>query len=476
MATKPLGRILIVDDDRFTRDLLVEILREAGHNVTALADPRDAVAVLRGGRFDLLVTDLVLPHMNGLQLLELGRALARPVDVIVVTGYATVRNAVSALKSGAFDYITKPVQAEELLLTIGRALAQRRLLDENNELKTTVALFQRSQAIAASLERSHIERLAVEAFVEELGCRAGAFIGATTASNSRATVRAARGLTSDCGDALLKRATGVSGLVLFEKVAAEVPEVTEVLGPALLAPVPGGAIFVARAAGDLPFDLSERVKADFLAKHVVLALENSEKLAEAKELAYVDDLTSLYNSRYLDYVLDSEIEKSASASKPLAVMFLDLDHFKSVNDNHGHLVGSRLLVEVADVIKRCVRPGDIVVRYGGDEYTVILPETDATGAMAVAERIRSSIEAQTFLAGTQEGIELRLTTSIGVASVPEDALTKRDVLRLADMAMYYAKEKQRNAVYAASDLAPTGTAGATSHKDFGSAGSGESSG
>lgn len=448
---KPLGRILVVDDDRFSRDLLVEILREAGHNVTALADPRDAVSVLRGGRFDILVTDLVLPHMSGLQLLELGRALARPVDVIVVTGYATVRNAVAALKSGAFDYITKPVQAEELLLTVTRSLAQRRLLDENNELKTTVALFQRSQAIAASLERSHIERLAVEAFVEELGCSSGAFLAHSEIGEEKPELRAARNIESDCAAALLKRAEGVSGLVVFEKVAAEVPEVKEVVGPALLAPVAHGAIFVARSAGDLPFDIGERVKADFLAKHVALAMENSQKLAEAKELAYVDDLTSLYNARYLDHVLDEQIERAHHMKQPLSVVFMDLDHFKKVNDNHGHLVGSRVLVEVADVIRRCVRPGDIVVRYGGDEYTLILPDTDANGARAVAERIRTSIEAQVFLA-TSEGLELRLTASIGVAAVPEDARTKRDVLRLADMAMYYAKEKTRNAVYAAKDL------------------------
>jgi diguanylate cyclase (GGDEF)-like protein len=426
----------------------VDILREAGHNVTALADPRDAVTVLRGGRFDLLITDLVLPHMNGLQLLELGRALARPVDIIVVTGHATVRNAVAALKAGAFDYITKPVQAEELLLTCSRALAQRRLLDENNELKATVALFQRSQAIAASLERPHIERLAVEAFMEELGCQAGAWIGHD--ERGRVELRFGRNITSDCGDVLLKRVAGVSGLVVFDKIAAEVPEVREVLGPAMLAPSGPDAIFVARGAGDLPFDFTERVKADFLAKHVALALENAGKLDQAKELAYVDDLTSLYNSRYLEHVLDKEIERSDEEGKPLSVVFLDLDHFKSVNDTHGHLVGSRLLVEVAEVIKRCCRPQDIVVRYGGDEYTVILPDTDASGASAVAERIRQSIEEECFLGG--DGPELHLTASIGVAAVPEDARDKREVLRLADLAMYYAKEKKRNAVYSARDL------------------------
>jgi diguanylate cyclase (GGDEF)-like protein len=126
---------------------------------------------------------------------------------------------------------------------------------------------------------------------------------------------------------------------------------------------------------------------------------------------------------------------------------MDIDFFKRVNDAHGHLVGSRVLVEVGSVLRACVRDSDTVVRYGGDEFVVLLVETNADEAMFVAERMRKMIEAEPFVKET--GLAIRLTISIGIAAFPEHASTKQNLLNLADQAMYRGKESTRNVVYLA---------------------------
>jgi two-component system, cell cycle response regulator len=166
-----------------------------------------------------------------------------------------------------------------------------------------------------------------------------------------------------------------------------------------------------------------------------------------EDLAYLDDLTHLFNVRYLDLVLDRELKRCTQSGAPFSLLFMDLDRFKEVNDAHGHLIGSRLLVEVAKVIGGAVRDDDVVVRYGGDEYVVLLRATDSGGAVKVAERTRRAIERHPFL--SREGLGLSMTTCIGVASFPEHATDKASLLDYADRAMYRGKKTTRNVVYLA---------------------------
>ncbi|RYZ38175.1 MAG: GGDEF domain-containing protein, partial [Myxococcaceae bacterium] len=176
--------------------------------------------------------------------------------------------------------------------------------------------------------------------------------------------------------------------------------------------------------------------------------------AAVEDLAYVDDLTRLFNTRYLQLVLDREVNEAVQTQRPFSLLFLDLDRFKAINDTHGHLVGSRVLVEAARVLKGCVRDPDVVARFGGDEYVVLLRGTDSGGALKVAERIRRTMETHQFLG--REGLALKLTTCIGVASFPEHAQDKDTLLDLSDRAMYRGKRGSRNVVYmAAQDLEAT---------------------
>ncbi len=175
-----------------------------------------------------------------------------------------------------------------------------------------------------------------------------------------------------------------------------------------------------------------------------LMLETAMLLRRVEALSVTDDLTGLYNSRYLNQVLRRESKRASRSGRPLSLLFLDLDGFKGVNDAHGHLSGSRALVEAAGVIRKCARETDIVARFGGDEFAVILPDTGSEGAVAVAERVQERIFAHRFLA--DEGLNIHLTASIGVAAFPDVASSAEELVKAADTAMYRVKDAGKNGV------------------------------
>src|SRR6185369_11952714 len=173
----------------------------------------------------------------------------------------------------------------------------------------------------------------------------------------------------------------------------------------------------------------------FLVEQSSLALENAGRYSVAKDLLNIDELTGLYNYRYLEIALEREIKRAERYGLSMSVIFLDVDMLKGVNDTYGHLIGSRALKEIGAVLKKSVREVDIVIRYGGDEYTIILIETGKQGAAIVAERIRKTIDSHKFLLG--EAQEIRLTASLGFACFPEDTKSKLELLEMADRAMYH---------------------------------------
>ncbi len=178
-----------------------------------------------------------------------------------------------------------------------------------------------------------------------------------------------------------------------------------------------------------------------------LALDNALRVQRAEALSVTDDLTQLYNSRYLAQALRRETKRASRSGRPLSLLFIDLDGFKAVNDVHGHLCGSRALVEVAAVIRATARETDVVARFGGDEFAVVLPDTGSDGAVAVGARIRDRINERTFLTG--EGLAVRLTASVGVATLPDVAASADGLVRAADEAMYWVKAHGKNGIHVA---------------------------
>ena len=187
-----------------------------------------------------------------------------------------------------------------------------------------------------------------------------------------------------------------------------------------------------------------------LADQASIAIERSNIYQKMANLAVTDDLTKLFNLRYLYRALDTEVKRCRRYHSTFSVIFLDLDSFKLVTDRHGHLIGSKTLMEVAGMLVSSLRDVDIIARYGGDEFVIVLPHTTVEMAYVIAERIQQDINRHTFL--TEEGLSLRITASFGVAGYPDHARDETELLRLADQAMYMAKSLGKNRVILASEL------------------------
>ncbi len=204
-----------------------------------------------------------------------------------------------------------------------------------------------------------------------------------------------------------------------------------------------GVIRIPLVAGD---KVTEEVSASVnkYLRMVARVLGNIYQLTRSQDLAMLDDLTKAFNRRFFETYLDEEIERSRRYGTLFSIIFLDLDELKTVNSKHGHLIGSRTLQEVAKRILSAVRGIDKVVRFGGDEFCIILPQTDEHQAVAVASRVRKAINGNAFR--LEPNIEVIVTASFGIASFPTHAITKDNLIRQADAAMYQVKSTTKNAV------------------------------
>jgi two-component system, cell cycle response regulator len=430
-----MANIVLVDDDTLVRSMYADFLRSAGHTVFGAAGVEQAKTVLSGEtQVDLLITDLILPSGDGIELLSFAKAQRPDAEVIVITALDKVEPAVRAIKNGACDYLVKPIRPEVLAHAVSRALAQRALLTENADLRRSISLLEAGQRIATILERDRLAEATGLAFHQQCGADA---VCIYQRQDNRMELFGSWGVAAaDLPIVVSAIHTKSNELGPFSRsVSLPVGDQNDPIGQVVL--------LYASAMAD------ERIAlAPFLVRHVAMALRNLGRMAEVEDLIYLDPLTHLFNSRYLETTLRRVFEGLTDESPPFAVLFLDLDYFKSINDTHGHLVGSRVLVEVARVLKSVLREHDIVCRWGGDEFVILLKGTDSGTALKVAERIRRSIEVHNFLA--REGLSVRLTTCIGVASFPEHAVDQSALLDFADRAMYRGKKGGRNVIYLAS--------------------------
>jgi diguanylate cyclase (GGDEF)-like protein len=208
-----------------------------------------------------------------------------------------------------------------------------------------------------------------------------------------------------------------------------------------------GVIELINCVGPEGFDPRDLKLLEALSDFAAIALENARHVKRIHELTITDDCTTLYNARHMGFILDTEIYRSQRYNYEFSIVFIDLDHFKLVNDTQGHLVGSRLLAEIGSALKTNCRLIDFAFRYGGDEFVILLPQTSKDNAMNVARRLHKLIRETTWLAA--EELNVRITPSVGVAAYPGDSRTKEGLLHLADEAMYLVKNTKRDSVAAA---------------------------
>ena len=464
-------RVLVVDDDRLIREMTRDALVQEGFRVATAASGREALSRLGDeGPFDLVITDLSMREMDGMELLERIKRASPHTEVIVLTGYASLESALQAMRLGAADYLRKPVSAPEITYGVKRTLLRRRLIDENESLRGCIQAFEAARPLASCLESGDVLPLALDIVLRVTG-RTRAVARLIDLPSHAGEGLELRGFATERGQEL--RAL-VEAQKLFDPSDLERSAVsrTEDISPALAPLDLGEGQLLAlpvrvegRIAGGIwifsegrPFARDDRERAELVVEQAELALINSERFLQAREKAFVDDVTSLYNARYLLSALDREVNRAARSNSKLSVLFLDLDRFKQVNDRCGHLIGSRVLRELGGLLQESVRAIDTVGRYGGDEFTMLLVDTGLEGATSVADRIRQSVAAHAF--GAERGLELRLTVSIGVATFPLHGESRERLLDLADKAMYLAKALGRNQVCSADDLStPTRTQG-----------------
>ncbi len=367
--------------------------------------------------------------------LEALRAAFPDSDLIGLSETDSAASALRCIRCGFTDYLLKPVSPEEMAWTLRRAL-QRQVMMRRLE-GPRARLVRAFTQISSSTSIWLLRLCALEFLQQTLGAEGGAWLD----GEQKLICGVPRKVqTIGVQDLLPRRQGWDHGPKLRQFVAKDGTRKVYLacqdhkLGGVLLWGIPG-------AAGAKR--LSET---KLLWEHTQVCLLNLEKFEEVKQRTFIDDLTGLYNSRYLKYALTNAIVRTSQKAKHFAVLFIDVDHFKSINDKHGHLLGSAFLVAIAKAVRNCVRNIDPVFRYGGDEFVVILHDTNKEGAREIAERIRRQIERRVFVVQEQR---IQTTVSVGVAVYPDHTMERDTLLRLADSAMYTVKRESRNAVHMA---------------------------
>jgi diguanylate cyclase (GGDEF)-like protein len=460
--TRTTARVVIVDDSRLIREIARDAL-EGFVRLECCVDAEQALEALDRESADLVISDLTMPGMSGIDLLERVRLEHPGTEFVLLTANATVESAIGALRMGAADYLIKPVQPENLALIVERILSQRRLLEENERLRDTLATVESCRTLMRCLDPTELYAVVLDLVLHSLRRQRG------LALFRRGTIPISDGFTSrgfgenDAGrlrDVLVGEKPVSLNAVLEMRVLSE-SDLHDALraigieaGPAVAVPLRGretelGLLWIFEDGR--PFDANEIERIQLIAGHAQLALHNAERYSHAQERAFVDDVTEVYNARYLLQATEHEIQRAERYGKKLSVLFLDLDHFKLVNDRYGHLVGSQVLRQLSEVLAGCIRQVDTLARYGGDEFTILLIDTSLEVGLAVAERIRATV-AETRFEGDR-GSPIHLEISIGIATYPDHSVQRDALLDFADKAMYLAKSRGRNRVCSTSELA-----------------------
>jgi len=450
------ARILVVDDIPTNVKFLEARLLAEYFEVLTADNGHDALAMCRDGQVDLVLLDIMMPKMDGFEVCERLKAdrATMHIPVVMVTALDQPADRVRGLRAGADDFLTKPVNDTQLMARV-KSLARLKTLTDELRIRAETA---QDMGIDDLLNTSN-------ALVEK-----GKVLLVDERANSRDRItqilRKSADLTvmSDPQTALFEAAENGYELIIISsnfanhdplRLCSQLRSLDRTRFVPLLLICDQGEESIVNRAMELgvndyvirpiePNEFIARCNTQFRRKRYNDYLRSS--VQQTIMLAVTDPLTGLYNRRYLDSHMQLLIERSVARSRPLSVLAIDLDRFKLVNDTHGHDAGDRVLREFSQRMRLAIRGIDLACRHGGEEFIIVLPDTDAETAESIAERLRCGI-AETPFEIDDNGNSIGVTASIGIATLATDESTA-DLLKRADTALYEAKAQGRNRVVA----------------------------
>ena len=451
------ARILVVDDVPANLKLLEARLNAEYFAVLTANNGRDALEICELGQCDIVLLDVMMPGMDGF---EVARRLKKNpathhIPIVMVTALDQPSDRVKGLEAGADDFLTKPVN-DLALITRVRSLVRLKMVTDELRMRAATS---RDIGIAALADAAADVRISGNVLVVDDRASSRERIATALAAEHKVEVE------TDPQQALFRVAEGNFDLLMVSlelkgfdalRLVGQVRTVERTRHlPILLITEPEENARLLRGldlgANDYivrPIDRNEllaRVRTQVRRRRYTEQLRDN--LQQSMELAVTDPLTGLFNRRYMERHLGTLVEKSAGRGKSLSVLILDIDYFKSVNDRFGHDAGDDVLREFADRMRTCVRGIDLACRHGGEEFVVVMPDTDLSVATMVAERIRRKIAGDPF--PVQRGTRsIEVTISIGIAARTDPNEDATAFLKRADEALYRAKRDGRNRVVA----------------------------
>jgi two-component system cell cycle response regulator len=446
--------VLIVDDIPTNVRLLEARLTAEYFDVTTASSGQRALDIMADGQIDIILLDVMMPEMDGFEVCERLKADARTahVPVVMITALDQPSDRVRGLRAGADDFLTKPVDDVQLMARVKSLVRLKTLTDELRARAQTgqeIAIEDAMRAMdAANSEGGRI------LLVDNDQRSADRLVGYLTTHHVD--------VLSDPADAVMRVSTGEYELAIVSMALGDFDPLRVCSQMRTLEQTRGLPILLVAEDTDRPrvvrgLDLGVNdfimrpVERNELAARVRTQIRRHRYAAELRQsvtqtlaLAVTDELTGLYNRRYFDRHLSLMLEKAREQERDMAVMLIDMDFFKSVNDNHGHDIGDAVLKEFSQRLRRNIRGVDLACRFGGEEFVVLMPDTDYRQAQGVAERVRMAVAERGF--ETPELRPLTVTCSVGVALNERQADTPEMILKRADVALYRAKREGRNRV------------------------------
>jgi diguanylate cyclase (GGDEF)-like protein/PAS domain S-box-containing protein len=427
-AETPLaGNILIVDDTPANLRLLSDMLVKQGHKVRTAPDGSLALISAQAIPPDLILLDIKMPGLSGYEVCEQLKAdpRTRDIPVIFISALDQTEDKVKAFTFGGVDYITKPFQIEEVLARAETQLAlhtlQQQLATANEELKESEALYRSVSEMAN----------------DGIGIMAQGMITFCNSSFAKMIGREIDEVLGQPFSTFLHPDSLPEVMEDYQKVLAG-EEIT-----------PRREFTVVKKKGDVvTIEVSASVLEDPPNLRVLLIgrdiTEQKRLEDQLHQLAITDPLTGISNRRHFFNLAEKELARARRYKRPISAVMIDLDTFKQINDQYGHLVGDQVLQAVAKRVRDCVREVDIPVRYGGEEFVILMPDTDLANAAKMAERLCVEINSQPIKTNDKP---VSVTISLGVASCEVgQEITIDTLLDWVDQAMYAAKREGRNRV------------------------------